>query len=230
MVLQNTGATPRKDPSTGGFSTLDVNIAHELFQELFDLSPCDSLSSDHRPLTITLNLPAEQLKGQKRLVLDRKKGNLPAFTNEVEDQIRQECDSRKMKVDKMYGRMSTVLLKAAQKHIGVKAVGMAGQCWLAKEINDKLKEQENVRRSEVNHTEANKSLNEEVSRLTTDVKRGIRQRKVLKAKGMSEMWRVLKSLTDNKSNNIISDNKPNNIISDNKPNNIISDNKPNNII
>ena len=48
-------------------------------------------------------------------------------------------------------------------------------------------------------------VSEEVSRLTMQGKRGIWQRKVLEVIGMSEMWWVLKSLTDNNSR-IITDN------------------------
>ena len=160
------------------------------------------LSSDHRPITITLNLPAEQLRGQERLVWDWNKGNLPAFINFVDEgQICQECESRKMKANEMHSRMCAILSyailsKAAQKHIGLKAVGMAGRCWMTKDINDKLKVREQVRRSEGIHTEAYKRLNKEVSRLSTEVKRRIWQRKVLEAKGKSEMWQVLKNLTD----------------------------------
>ena len=51
-----------------------------------------------------------------------------------------------------------------------------------------LKEREEVGRSEGTHTETNKSLNEEISWLTMLVKQGIWQRKVLEAKGTSEMW------------------------------------------
>ena len=76
----------------------------------------------------------------------------------------------------------SILLKAAPKHVGLTAVGMARRCWMTKEINNKLKEREEVRRSEVIHTEAHRSLNEELSRLMTDVKRGIGQRKVLEAR------------------------------------------------
>ena len=39
----------------------------------------------------------------------------------------------------MYACMSVILLKAAQKSIGLKSVRMAGRCWMTKEINDKLK-------------------------------------------------------------------------------------------
>ena len=66
-----------------------------------------------------------------------------------------------------------------------------------------------MRQSEGTHTEAYKSLNEEVSQLTTQMKLEISQRKVLEAKGTSEMLRVLKSLNNNKSINntcIITDN------------------------
>ena len=55
-------------------------------------------------------------------------GQSSAFTNEVEDQILQECESRKMKVDEIYVRMNAVLLKEALRHNGLKAVGMAGRC------------------------------------------------------------------------------------------------------
>ena len=162
-------------------------------------------SSVHRPITITPNLPAEQSNGKKRLILDWKKDNLPAFTNEDEEQIPQECKSRKMKVDEMNARMYVIQLKATHKHIGLKAVGMAGRCWMTKDINDKLLDLEDVRRSGVTYTEAYMRLNEKVSRQTTDLKRRIWLRKVLEAKGTRcEMWRVLKSLTDDKPNNYIS--------------------------
>ena len=88
-------------------------------------------------------------------------------------------------------------------------MGMSGGCCLTKEINDKLKEREKVRRSEGTHTEAFNSLNEEVSWLRSEVKRGIWQLRVLEAKGTSEMWRVLKVLTESKPNNntrIVTDN------------------------
>ena len=116
----------------------------------------------------------------------------------------QECESRKMKVDEMYARMSAIPLKAVHKHIGLKAVGMAGWCWITKEINERLKERQKFRRGEGIHTEAYNIMNEELSRLTTEVKGGIWQRRVLEAKGTSEMWLVLKSLTNNKPNNITS--------------------------
>ena len=97
----NTGAPTHQEPSTGGFSTPDVTIVNRSLQELHDLSLYESLSSDHIPITITVNLPDEQLKGRKRLVWDWKKGNLSALTNKVEDQIPQEYESRKMNVEEM---------------------------------------------------------------------------------------------------------------------------------
>ena len=50
---------------------------------------------------------------------------------------------------------------------------------MTKEINDKLKEREEICRSEGIHTEACKNLNEEVCRLMPEVTRGIWQRRVL---------------------------------------------------
>ena len=45
-----------------------------------------------------------------------------------------------MKVDEIYARMSVIILKA-----GLNAVGLAGRCWMMKEVNDKLKERAEVR-------------------------------------------------------------------------------------
>ena len=90
--------------------------------------------------------------------------------------------------------MSAILLKEAQKHTGLKAVGMAERWLITKEINDKLEDREEVHRNDDIHNEANKSVNEEESRLMTELTREILwQRNVC-----DEMWRVLKSLTDNK--------------------------------
>ena len=38
----------------------------------------------------------------------------------------------------MHARMSAILLKADQKHIGLKAVEMNRRCWMTMEINNKL--------------------------------------------------------------------------------------------
>ena len=56
-------------------------------------------------------------------------------------------------------------------------------------------------RSEGIRAETYDIMNGEVSWLTMEVKRGIRQSKVLEVKGMSVMWRALKNLTDNKLKN-----------------------------
>ena len=106
----NTGAPTHQDHSAGGFSTPNVTIVQESHLEL-----CDSLSSDHSTITITLNLPSEKLMGQKRLVWHWTKGNLPAFTNEVEDQIPQEYEGRKMEVDEMHARMSVNPIEGSPK-------------------------------------------------------------------------------------------------------------------
>ena len=63
-----------------------------------------------------------------------------------------------MKMDDMNAIMSAILLNADQKYIGLEAVVMAGQCWMTKDINDKLNERYEVCRSENIHTEVHRSL------------------------------------------------------------------------
>ena len=55
-------------------------------------------------------------------------------------------------------------------------------------INNKLKEREEVCQNERTHTEAYKSLNEEVSQQLTEGKRRMWQSKVLEPKGTNEVW------------------------------------------
>ena len=64
-TFRNTGTSTRQDPSTGIFSMLDATIVHKSHQEIGKWLLCASVSSDHQ--SITLNLPTEQIKGQKRL-------------------------------------------------------------------------------------------------------------------------------------------------------------------
>ena len=95
--------------------------------------------------------------------------------------------NRKMWMDKMHSPMSAILLKAAKKYIGLKAVAMSGRCWMTKWTNGMLEEREAVCRSESSHTKVYDCQNEEVSWPTMEVKQGIWQRNVLEARRMSEM-------------------------------------------
>ena len=61
-----------------------------------------------------------------------------------------------MKVDEICLHMSAILLKADQKHIALKAVGIAGRHWMTKEINNKMNEKQKVRRNEGIHTDSYK--------------------------------------------------------------------------
>lgn len=58
----------RQDPATGSFSSPDITVAHETLMNKCDWTPCDFLASDHRPILITLDLPNERIKCQKRLL------------------------------------------------------------------------------------------------------------------------------------------------------------------
>ena len=59
----NDSEQPTKlDPATGAFSFADVAIVHVAFRDIYDWLPLDTLSSDHRPILITIHLPTEKIK------------------------------------------------------------------------------------------------------------------------------------------------------------------------
>ena len=77
-----------QDPATGVSSDTNVTIVHAAFRGRYDWEPPDTLSSDHRPILITIHLPSAKLMGGKQLVWDWKKGELAAFTTAVDEQLR----------------------------------------------------------------------------------------------------------------------------------------------
>ena len=60
----------KKDPSTGAFSSSDALIVHAAFRDRYNWELPDTLSSDHHPILITIHLPTEKLRGEKRLIWD----------------------------------------------------------------------------------------------------------------------------------------------------------------
>ena len=108
----NTGAPRRQDPSTGFFSTPNVTIIHKSLQELCDWLPCDSLSSDHRPITITLNLSDEQLKEQNDWSGIERKAIFQPSPTRLKARYLRSARTKKRRWTKC---MRAILLKAAQK-------------------------------------------------------------------------------------------------------------------
>ena len=54
----------RQDPVTGAYSSSDVTIVHADFRDRYDWEPLDALSSDHRPIPITIHLATDELRGE----------------------------------------------------------------------------------------------------------------------------------------------------------------------
>ena len=54
----------RQNPATDAFSSPDVTIVHAAFGDRYDLERLDTLSSDHRPILITIHHPTEKEKGE----------------------------------------------------------------------------------------------------------------------------------------------------------------------
>ena len=205
----NDGRPTRQDPAHGHLSAPDVTIVHESLQDKCEWLPLDCLSSDHKPIITTLLLPAEKLRGQKRLVWDWKRGKLQDFTEAVENALIGGPDITSKNMNVQYERLCTAVLAAATKHIGLKAVGMSGECWMTKEIVDAEKERDEIRaHSGINSTDY-KAKDKLVKAMLKSRKAEIWERRILSVKGKKEMWSVLRSLTNTRSQDkarIITDN------------------------
>ena len=90
------------DPAFGGFSSPDVTIVHNGIHHHCDWTPLDSLSSDHRPILTTLHLPSQQRKGPKRLVWNWKKGNISAYTADLEERLSQNSSDENASITSAY--------------------------------------------------------------------------------------------------------------------------------
>ena len=118
--------TTRQDPSTGALSSPDITIVHAAYKNRCYCEPLDILSSDHRPILIVIHLPTEKVSGEKRFVLDWKKGDLAAFASAAE-QLRRSGLTDGESLTEMYRSFCKVVLAAARKHIGLKVLGMTGE-------------------------------------------------------------------------------------------------------
>ena len=65
----------RQDPAMGTFSSPDAMIVNAAFRDRYDGKLLDALSSDHRPILITIHLPTEKLRGERLHILDWWKGD-----------------------------------------------------------------------------------------------------------------------------------------------------------
>ena len=133
---------------------------HESLQDKCDWSPLDKLSSDHKPILTTMRLPMGNLKGRKRLVWDWKRGKLQEFTNAVESAL--SGPTQPTKIEPLYASFCSAVLTSARKHIGLKAVGMSGKCWMTREIAVAERERDRLRTQTGIHSEAFKAKDAEV--------------------------------------------------------------------
>ena len=89
--------------------------------------PLDTLSSDHRPILITIHPTNRETERDKRLVWQWRKGDLAAFTTAADEQLRGSGLTYSESMTQMYRTFSKAVLAAARRHIGLKAVGITGE-------------------------------------------------------------------------------------------------------
>ena len=194
-AVLNTDCFTRQDPATGTLSSPDLTIVHETVADQCTWQPLDRLSSDHRPLLITLDLQSMQTMGSKRLVWDWKSGDLQAFTRALDDKVTGWEEDCQQKVAPLTKSLCDAILTTAYAHIGLKAVGTRGEVWRTREITDAEALRDRIREEQGINSAQFQELNAKLKELTTQNKKSIWQRKVINAKGQKDMWRILRSLT-----------------------------------
>ena len=163
------------------------------------------------PMT-TLHLPSQQWKGPKRLVWNWKKGNISAYTADLEERLSQNSSDEDASITSAYESFCAAILTAAKSHIGLKAVGMAGESWRTTEISQVEIERDTARATFGIQSEQYKDRDAHLKRLVRERKAEIWEQKVMKGKRTKEMWSILRNLTKNKTSDtarIISENGKN---------------------
>ncbi|MES9973890.1 MAG: reverse transcriptase family protein, partial [Candidatus Thiodiazotropha sp.] len=194
-TILNDSQPTRQDPGTGKLSSPDITFTHETLMCKCDWTPGDFLSSDHRPILITIAIPAVKLKCEKRLVWDWKNGNMEHFTRRV-DEIVAGSEWEEMKNAKiLYDTICTAILQAARTHIGMKAIGMAGECWRTKEIDQMEKQRDLLRETEGIQSANYQQTDAELKAAVKDRKKEIWHRQIVTKQGTHKMWSLYRSLT-----------------------------------
>ena len=200
--LNDAELTTRQDPASGGLSSSDVTIVHNGIHHHCDWTLLDSLSLDHKPILTTLHLPSQQRKRPKRLVWKWKKGNISAYTADLEERLSQNSSDENASITSAYESFCAAILTTAKPHIGLKAVGMAGESWRTTEISQAEIEKNTARAASGIQSEQYKDRDAHLKRLVRERKAEIWERKVMKGKGTKEMWSILRNLTTNKTSDI----------------------------
>ena len=187
-----------QDPASGGFSSPDVTIVHNGIHHHCDWTPLDSLSSDHRPILTTLHLPSQQRKGPKRLVWNWKKGNISAYTADLEKRLSQNSSDENASITSAYESFCTVIFTTAKSHIGLKAADMAGESWRT-EISQAEIERDTARATSSIQSEQYKDQDAHLKRLVRERKAEIWERKVMKERELKRCGRSSASSPQTKS-------------------------------
>ena len=175
--LNNAKLSTRQDPATGKCFFPDVTIVHTGIQHCCDWVSLNALSSDHKPILTTVHLPTLQRNSPKRLVWDWKKGDLQAFTADLDERL-AEIDDDQHNTTTFYNAPCTAILVAAKSHIGLKEVGMSEENWRTIEIFKAEGARDTERATLGIYSPDYKDLDTEVERLVRDRKTKIWKRKV----------------------------------------------------
>jgi ribonuclease HI len=147
MSCINTGDATHTSGIQGFQSAPDTSFVHSSQLDKFTWSVLDDLGSDHKPIIIVYEsdvaVPKANDKPKYKWRLSEAKWE--DFTQQVEDNIPTTYKSRSLK--RLEKTLKKAIINAANKTVGKKKVGTNVKPWLTKEIKEKIKVRNRLRKT-----------------------------------------------------------------------------------
>jgi len=146
MISINDGSPTRTNRSARNDNdddtTPDISFVHSSLMDKFSWKVENELGSDHKPIIITYEESIPKVNETPRYKWNFKKADWKTYQKTTEEEARSVKGGT---IKKMEKALRSIILKAANKHIGKKKVTESSKPWLTQEIKDEIQKRNALR-------------------------------------------------------------------------------------
>ncbi len=195
-VIINNGEKTHIDRHTGSESTPDLTIAGQEIARLCSWRTTDSLSSDHKPIIITMEV---QREGRKEVVTRSwawKRANWELFEVGVTENCHRIIEGSLKEMETVFRE---VVLEAAKRSIPLKRVSVNNRPFWTEELGKLAKRKSGLRATGAFGIKEWKEVNKELNDKVVEEKRKFWRKFVAEAEGgldSNKVWKTIKCLSN----------------------------------
>ena len=192
-TVLNTGEPTRKDPVSGELSAPDLTVCRQSSAEHCSWETITGLNSDHCPIIIKIQRRIPKRKKSDKLVWNWRGADWKTFEDNLERRV-EELPRENAR--RMEDALREAILAEAYQHVGMKKVGTRNNKWMTSDIHEQIEDRnEKKKNRHINKTEYEEA-DKKVKDLIAKRKQELWRKKIDKTRNNSDMWRLIKSLSN----------------------------------